>query len=533
MTRSPPSPSATRAPGRRPAPPVRAAALVVGTLLTLLASSPLAGQEGSSDAGVNTDLPVVAETLPNGMRVLVLPRTTAPTVSFVVRYGVGSVNEHVGNTGIAHVLEHLLFKGTETLGTENVEAERELFGIMDALQDSILEELARRPRPDSGRIRTLRDSIRSLEDSAATFVVSNELDRIYSENGSRNLNATTDLEGTTYFVELPANRARLWFVLEGDRMANPVFREFYAERDVVAEERRTRVEDSPSGKLATEHLATIFHAHPYGVPAIGFMSDIRTLTRPDLRAYYETYYGARNAVVAVVGDVEPDSIVRWARDYLGRVSPGREPPPVLTREPEQRGERRSRVVFDAEPQVQVSWRVVDAFHEDRPALDILSALLTGGRTARLQRRLVQEDRIATYVASSIGPGQLYPGAFGVQMVPRSPHTTEELEDALYEEVDRLRSTPPDSSEIQRVRNQLEASRVRRLASNMGLAYQLAASESLYGDWRATFEYTSRLEAVTPREVQGVVERYFVSESRTVTTLARPGEEGAGSGVRGP
>lgn len=479
----------------------------------------------SSDTGAvsGTDLPVVEETLPNGMRILVLPRETSPTVSFVVRYGVGSVNEHVGSTGIAHVLEHLLFKGTETLGTRNVEAERGLFRRMDALQDSILEEMARRPRPDSSRIRTLRDSVRALEDSAGAFVVSNALDRIYSENGARNLNATTDVEGTTYFVDLPANRARLWFVLEADRMTHPVFREFYAERDVVAEERRTRVDDSPSGRVATEHLASAFHAHPYGVPPIGYMSDIRTLTRSEVRSHYETYYGARNAVVAVVGDVRPDSILSWARTYLGRVPPGREPPPVVTREPDQRGERRSRVAFDAEPQVRVGWKVVDAFHPDRPALDVLGAILTGGRTSRLQRRMVQDERIATYVTSSVGPGQLYPGIFDVQMVPRSPHAPRELEEVLYEEVDRLRREPPDASELQRVRNQLAASRVRRLASNAGLAFQLAASESLYGDWRSTFEYTTRLEAVTAEDVRRVAETYLAPETRTVTTLV-PAEE---------
>ncbi|MDX1568230.1 MAG: pitrilysin family protein [Longimicrobiales bacterium] len=452
------------------------------------------------------------------MRILVLPRETSPTVAFVVRYGVGSVNEHVGNTGIAHVLEHLLFKGTETIGAGDVQAERELFREMDALQDSILSELARRPRPDSSRIGMLRDSIRALEDRAAAFAVSNELDRVYSENGARNLNATTEMEGTTYFVELPSNRAELWFSLEADRMANPVFREFYAERDVVAEERRSRLDDSPAGNLAAEHLATVFQAHPYGVPSIGYMSDIQTLTREDVREYYDTYYGARNAVVGIAGDVDSDQILEWAREYLGRVPEGREPPPVLTRESEQRGERRTEVAFDAEAQMWVGWPVVDAFHEDRPALDILSAVLTGGRTSRLQRRLVQEERIATFVSSSLGPGQLYPGHFGVQMVPRAPHTLEELEAALYDELDRLRESPPDSSELTRVRNQLEAGRIRRLASNMGLAFQLAVSESLYGDWRATFEYTTRLQDVTPEDVQRVVRTYFLPEKRTVSRL---------------
>lgn len=486
---------------------------LVLALLALLLSTPARGQVLEGE-----DLPVVEDTLTNGMRILVLPRTGSPTVSFVVRYGVGSVQEHVGNTGIAHLLEHMLFKGTTTVGTQDLQAERALFPRMDSVADAIRSERARIPRPDSARLQHLRDSLDALEDSARTFVVSNEFDRILSENGARNLNATTGVEGTTYYVQLPANRVKLWFVLEADRMANPVFREFYTERDVVAEERRTRFDTSPGGRMHEAHLSTAYRAHPYGVPVIGYMSDIRNLTRGQARDYYERYYGAKNAVVAIVGDLEPDSVLRWSEEYLGRIRPGERPDPVLTREPEQRGERRNEVVFDAGPQIHVGWHTVDTFHEDRPALLMLSSILTGGRTSRLQRRLVQEERIATFVSSSVGPGALHPGHFTIRASPRDPHTTGELESAIYEELDRLRRSPPDQDELQRVRNQLEASRIRRLESNFGLASQLAASASLYGDWRTTFRFTSRLQDVTPEDVRRVVRTYFDEENRTVTTL---------------
>lgn len=471
------------------------------------------------------DLPVVEDTLDNGMQILVLPREGSSTVSFVVRYGVGSVNEHVGNTGIAHLLEHMLFKGSTTVGTRDLKAERALFRKMDAVQDSILGEKGRIRGADPGRLRALRDSLESLEDSARTFVVSNEFDEILSENGARSLNATTSVERTTYYVQLPSNRAKLWFVLEADRMANPVFREFYTERDVVAEERRSRIDDNPAGRMQEAHLATAYRVHPYGVPAIGHMSDIENLTRRQARRYYEEFYGARNAVVAVVGDVQPDSILKWADDYLGRIRPGREPEPVLTREPQQRGERRTEVVFDAEAQIRMGWHVVDVFHEDRPALLMLSSILSGGRTSRLQRRMIQEDRVATYVSSSVGPGDLYPGLFTIQAFPRAPHTTAELEEIVYDELDSLKRAPPDSAELQRVRNQLEASRIRRLKSNFGLALQLAGSASLYGDWRTTFRFTNRLQDVQPEDVQRVVRRYFTRQNRTVTVLV-PEDEAA-------
>ncbi len=364
----------------------------------------------------------------------------------------------------------------------------------------------------------LRDSIRVLEDSARSFVVSNEFDEILSRNGSRNLNAMTTEEATTYYVQLPANRAKLWFVLEGDRMTNPVLREFYAERDVVAEERRSRVDTNPAGRMYETHMASAFRVHPYGVPVIGHMSDIEQLTRPQVRAYYERYYGARNAVVAVVGAVEPDSILAWGHRYLGRAPRGEDPPAVLAREPAQRGERRTEVVFDARPHLKIGWKVRDVFHEDTPALLILSSLLTGGRTSRLHRRMVQEERVATFISSSIGPGDLHPGLFTVDAYPRAPHEPAELEAIVYEELERLAETPPDLPELQRVRNQLEASRIRRLKSNFGLAFQLAASASLFDDWAATFRYTRRLQEVTPEDVRRVARRYFRPEDRTVTVL---------------
>lgn len=469
-------------------------------------------------------VPVRAHTLDNGLRLLILPRAGAPTVSFVVQYRVGSVNEPPGSSGIAHLLEHLLFKGTTTVGTRNYTAEMSLLEEMDALHDSLLVE-QRAMEPDLDRMDVLGARIRTLEETASSYVVSNEFDAILSENGARNLNATTTSEATTYFVQLPANRAELWFVLEADRMRHPVFREFYTERDVVAEERRLRLETSPAGLLHEAHLSSAFHVHPYGRPVIGYMHDIQRLSRPAVEEYFQRFYGPNNAVVAVVGDIDPDRILRWTRDYLGTIPPGRSPPPVRAVEPEQRGERRVEVVFDAEPLLRIGWKVPDTFHPDAPALTMLQSVLTGGRSSRLYRRLVTEDRLVSSITSSMGPGHLHPGLFTVEAYPIAPHTTEEVEAAVYEELEALGKTPPGNDELQRVRNQLEASRIRRLRSNFGLALQIASSESLYGDWTRTFTYSRSMEAVTPEDVQRVVSRYFVRTGRTVATLTKPGEEG--------
>lgn len=475
-------------------------------------------------------LPVVERELANGMRFLVLPREGAPTVSFVVQYRTGSVDEVPGSTGIAHLLEHLLFKGTTTVGTRDPESERDLFRRMDPLQDTILalRAAARHLHADTAdvarRIRALRDSIRVLEDSARAFTVPNEFHEILTRNGARGLNATTTSESTSYYVELPANRTRLWFVLEADRMRNPVFREFYAERDVVLEERRTRVEDDPGGRLYLTHLGAAYRVHPYRIPVIGYASDVANLTRRRVREHYRRYYGPENAVVAVVGDVDPGRIVEWAEAYFGPIPRGEASPPVLVEEPPQRGERRVEVVFDAEPAVRIGWHVPDGFHRDMPALVVLSNLLAGGRTSRLHRRLVRDERLATFVTASLGPGVRFPELFTVHAQPRHPHAPAELEAAIYEELGRLAETPPTGRELLRVRNQIEAGSVRRLRSNLGLAFQLAESATAYGDWRATFRFFSALQAVTPEDVQRVARTYFGKENRTVATLTRDGGE---------
>ena len=463
------------------------------------------------------DLPVEEISLENGMRVLVLPRPGAPTTSFVVQYRVGGVNERLGTTGIAHVLEHMLFKGTTSVGTKNLAAERALHGRADAVHDSLLlsgpEESPERAR--------LESRLTTLEDSARAYVDSNEFDRILTRNGARGLNATTTSESTIYFVELPANRAELWFVLEADRMRNPVFREFYTERNVVMEERRMRVETSPAGLLSEAHLSAAYQVHPYGVPVVGWMSDLERLSRKDLESYYRRFYGAANAVVAVVGGVDPVRVREWVQRYFGPLPAGERPPAVLAREPPQRGERRVSVEFDAEPTLRVGWHVPNIRDEDAPALSVLSSLLTGGRTSRLHRRLVVQDLLATSVTSSTVPGDLFPRLFQISLVPRAPHTTAELEAALDTELAALRDTPPSQDELEGVRNQIEAGDVRRLQSNLGLAFQLAGSRSLLGDWRETFRLARRLSAVTPADVQRVVRRYFTDSNRTVATLVRP------------
>jgi predicted Zn-dependent peptidase len=476
---------------------------------------PLAG--GAQERTPGERLPVREKTLANGMRVLALERRGAPTVAFVVQYDVGSLQEHLGNTGTAHLLEHLLFKGTTTVGTRNLPAELALFARMDAAHDTLVRARAAGDSADVTRLGTVIDA---LEDTARVYVVPNEFDRILTRAGAQGLNAITTNESTSYFVELPANRAELWFVLESDRMANPVFREFYTERKVVMEERRTRTETDPGGLLYEAQLAAAFTMHPYGVPVVGYMSDLENLGRREVEQYYRRFYGPNHAVVVVVGDIDANQVLRWAQRYFGPIPRGEDPLPVLAREPEQRGERRVDIVWDAEPSVRMGWHVPSALDADAPAITMLTSLLTGGRTSRLYRRLILDDRSATGVYSSLGPGERFPQLFQIEATPRSPHTTADVERAVYEEIGRLATEGPTEQELERVRNQVEAGNIRRLQSNLGLAFQIAESNTLTGDWRNTFQLSDRIEKVTPADVRRVAAAYFTQENRTVATLRR-------------
>jgi predicted Zn-dependent peptidase len=253
----------------------------------------------------------------------------------------------------------------------------------------------------------------------------------------------------------------------------------------------------------------------------GRLEDLETLGRAEVEAYYRRYYGPNNVVVAIVGDIDLDRAEAWARRYFADIPRGEDPPAVLAEEPPQEGERRITVEWDAEPRLRIGWHVPSVLHDDDPALSILGVLLTGGRTSRLQRRLVMNDRIATGASAYTGPGERYPRLFLVDALPRSPHTAEEVELAIYEEIERMAAEGPTEAELERVRNQIAGGNVRRIEAGLGLAFQLAASESLTGDWRWTFREAARLNDVSAADVRRAAERYLTVANRTVAVLARP------------
>jgi predicted Zn-dependent peptidase len=481
---------------------------------------------------------VIEHKLANGLTVLLVERHQSPVLSINVTFGVGGVNEHNGATGLAHLYEHMAFKGTRTLGTQDYEREKPLLEEMNRLNaaiDKLRDELRASGQEDSPALQQLKQAFKEAQEKAGALVVGNEMALLYQRHGAVGLNASTGKDVTRYVVSLPANRLPLWAAVESDRMASPVLREFYKERAVVMEERRLRTEDSPNGLLYEAFAAAAFQAHPYGFPTIGWGSDIQALTPAATTEFFRTYYGPANAVIAIVGDINPPEVIALIERTFGTIPGTPPPPPVVTVEPPQRGERRVEVEFDAEPVLLIGYHKPALGHPDDFVFDVLDSVLSEGVTSRLYKRLVREKKLAASVGTDSGfPGISAPNLFVISATPLAPHTTRELEEAIDLELDRLKTDPVSSKELEKVLNTLDAALVRSLRSNSGLASQLAFFQVVAKDWRYILRARDRIAAVTPTDIQRVAARYLVKSNRTVATLVRaPSAKSSVAGVPPP
>lgn len=486
--------------------------IVTAMLFTLIAYS-VRAQEISLD--------VREHTLKNGMKVLILPRKNSSTFSAYLRFKTGSIHEQAGKTGLSHMLEHMMFMGTRSIGILEAEEEEAILEKLDHLHRRIseLRELERSPfQPkDPSRQAALEKEISEATAAHKQLIIPNEFWEIYRRHGAVGLNASTSRDGTQYYVNLPSNRLELWTILESDRMKNPVFREFYTEREVVKEERRQRYEANPEGALSEALIALAFAAHPYRNPVIGWPSDIDRLLRPDALRHFKTFYAPNNAVLVLVGDLDPEQTVRIIEEQFGSIPPQSLPEPHITQEPPQRGERRASVRFDAQPRFMIGYHIPAMGHPDHHALQVAAAIMGRGRTSRFYRSLIDGKRLAASIDVSVSPLR-DPGLLTVSATPRSPHTPEELEKEIGAEIERLRGAAVTDQELLRVRNQLEADLVRSLRSNASLAAELGSAQAMAGDWRYLLELRKRLKAVTADDVLRVVKSYLTIENRTVATL---------------
>lgn len=344
---------------------------------------------------------------------------------------------------------------------------------------------------------------------------------LYERHGAVRLNASTDKNVTRYVISLPANRLPLWAAIEADRMANPVLREFYKERGVVMEERRLTSNDSPNGLLFETFTSAAFRAHQYGIPTIGWGSDLASLTPAETEAFFKSYYGPNRATIALVGDINPKNVIALIESTFGQIPAAPFPPPLVTREPDQQGERRVQVEFDAEPAIVVGFHKPPMGHPDDNVFNVLAALLTRGRTSRLHTTLVREKQVAASVHSDANyPGVRAPNLFILTATPLASHTLTELEAAIEEELDRLKREPVSPKELEKVINNLDAALVRGLRSNSGLASQLTFYQTVAGDWRHILKSRDKIATVTAADIQRVAAQYFTKTNRTVGMLVK-------------
>jgi zinc protease len=407
---------------------------------------------------------VYEEILPNGLKVLVLRDENAPLAVFQLWYHAGSVNEQVGKTGLSHLLEHMMFKGTPRYGPK-------------------------------------------------------DFSRIIKRAGGID-NAATSRDYAFYYQKLEPVRLHLSIELESDRMQNLILdeNEAFLERDVVMEERRLRYDDDPQNLVYEEVVSAAFRNHPYRWPVIGWMSDLEDLTGDDLRTYYRTYYVPNNATIVVAGDVDTDGLMKKIRASFGSIPRGPEITAVTPGEPEQKGERRIFVKKEAElPYIFIAYKAPNILNKDSYALDVLTAILSEGRSSRIYKNIVDEQQIALSAGAGYSNIQKYPFILYLYGTALPGRTIDEVEEALYQEVERMKGTPPTEREVQKVKNQIEADFIMEQDSIFSRATLLARFEMI-GDWRLLDTYLEGIRGVTPADVRRVAQTYLIEDKRTVGIL---------------
>jgi predicted Zn-dependent peptidase len=485
--------------------------LLAALVLVVAAGLPAAAQDM---AAFEKNLTV--HKLPNGLTVLIYRRPVAPVFSFFTYVDVGAAQEVPGITGLAHMFEHMAFKGTTVIGTKDFAGEKAALAKVDAAYHAYDAERLKPQGPDAAKLDSLKKAFKDAQEAADQFIEKNEFSKIVDRAGGVGMNASTSSDQTVYFFSLPANKVELWAYLESSRFLDPVFREFYKERDVVMEERRLRTESTPTGRLFEQFSATAFIAHPYKQPVVGYMSDLMSFTREDAEAFYKKYYVPANITVAIVGDVTPEQVIPIVDTYFGRIPAGPKPDALRTVEPPQTAEKSVVLSDPSQPLYMEGYHRPDANSPDDPIYDVIADVLSTGRTSRLYRDLVRDKKIAAGAGVFNGfPGSKYPTLIAVRATPTPGHTNAEVQAAIREQLERLKTEPITDDELKAVKTRAKADLIRSLDSNSGLARQLAVVQTRQGDWREMFRYLDRLDKVTKDDVMRVAKSTFVAENRTV------------------
>jgi predicted Zn-dependent peptidase len=457
--------------------------------------------------------------LPNGLTLILSERHEAPVFSFYTLVDAGSADDPQGESGLAHMFEHIAFKGTDEVGTTDYAAEKLALANVETAYAAYDTEKRKTVGQDPKLLLKLNQDFEDAVKAAQAYVIPNQFSEIAESNGAVDLNASTAEDSTQYFWSMPSNRLELWAYLESGRIGSPVAREFYKERDVVNEERRMRIDSSPVGRLEEEFLAAAYMAHPYGRPGVGWESDITQVTATEAAAFRKKYYVPVNIVVAVVGDIDTATALPMLEKYFGRIPAGPKPEPMATIEPPQRSER-TVVLHEATQPIYFEGYHKPGYRDpDDAVYSAITDIFSNGRTSRLYRSLVRDQRIALE-AEGIGgfPGVKYPGLFVFVGVPMSGHTAEEMGPAIHKELDKLKTEDVSDAELQRFKARARAAVLQGLGDNESLASDLADYQTRFGDWREMFRELQAIDAVTKADVRRVAQKTFVDSNRTVTRI---------------
>jgi predicted Zn-dependent peptidase len=453
--------------------------------------------------------------LPNGLTLIVCERPEAPVFSFYTLVDAGSADDPQGDSGLAHMFEHMAFKGTNEIGTTNYPAEKIALSKVEAAYAAYDAEQRKLVGKDPAKLAELKKAFNDAVSEASKFVIPNQFSEIAEQNGAVNLNASTAEDSTQYFWSMPSNRLELWAYLESGRIGHPVEREFYKERDVVLEERRMRIDSSPIGRMVEQFLATAYVAHPYGRSGVGWESEISQVNATEAEAFHKKYYVPANIVVAVVGDVKASEAIPLLTKYFAPIPAGPKPEPMTTIEPKQFAEREVIIREQTQPFYLEGYHRPDYRDPDDAVYDAITDIFSNGRTARLYRSLVRDQQIAATAEGFSGfPGVKYPGLFAFYAVPLPGHTPEEMRASIHKELDRLKNEDITDEELARYKTRTKADLLRGLADNEGLAHQLAEYQTRYGDWRELFNQLKKVDAVTKADVRRIANKTFVDSNRT-------------------
>ncbi|NYF79945.1 putative Zn-dependent peptidase [Granulicella arctica] len=492
---------------------------------------------GVSYAAIAQDLAsfekrTTVKVLPNGLTLIVCERPEAPVFSFYTEVDAGSADDPQGASGLAHMFEHMAFKGSTEVGTTNYPAEKIALAKVEVAYAAYDAEFRKRVGKDPAKLASLKKDFGDAQAAAQKYVIPNQFSEIAEENGAVDINASTSEDSTQYFWSMPSNRLQLWAYLESQRIGHPVEREFYKERDVVQEERRMRIDSSPVGRMLEQFLATAYVAHPYGRSGVGWESEISQVTATEAEAFHKKYYVPSNIVIAVVGDVKASTAMPILEKYFAPIPAGPKPEPMTTIEPPQMAEK-SVVIHDpSQPFYIEGYHKPDYRDPDDAVYDAIADIFSNGRTARLYRSLVRDQRIAQTAAGFSGyPGEKYPGLFAVYAVPLPGHTDDEMRAAIEKELDKLKNEDVSDAELERYKTRAKADMLRGLGDNDGLAHTLAEYQTRFGDWRQMFLDLDKIDKVTKADIRRVANKTFVESNRTSarieTATATPAPQNAG------